>query len=152
MGSILKRTGARIVELIVNKMSKDINRGVDIGSLQERYNAKKQRVIMMFFPDVEHGCFFRVKEGRFELLPHGVKYDGKVTMTLKVLLNLIKGEIEVVKPDGSVYKEKYLPVDAFRYGDLLIEGDTYLSDFFYVLPDVYEQIFPEIKDKLEGLL
>jgi len=146
---------ARLATTLLRAIQKILNKNVDVGDIQERYNATKGRVLEIYIDDLDIRANFKIENGKVELI-HCDNPNATVQMPLDTMLFLIKGSIDIKQQDGTVRMDSYTPFDAWRRGELVIQTDNpnecWLSDLTLFGREIYEQAFPIIKSKIGGLL
>jgi hypothetical protein len=145
----------RLATTLLRAIQKILNRNVNVGDIQGRYNATKGRVLRIYIEDTDTYANFKIENGQVELI-HCDNPNATVRMSLDTMLFLIKGSMDVKEQDGAVVNQTYTPFDAWRRGELIIQADNpnegWLSDLTLFGKEIYQEAFPIIRTKLGGVL
>lgn len=145
----------RLATTLLRAIQKILNKNVDVGDIQERYNATKGRVLEIYIDDLDIRANFKIENGKVELI-HCDNPNATVQMPLDTMLFLIKGSMDVKEQDGTLIAQSYTPFDAWRRGELIIQADNpdegWLSDLTLFGKEIYQEAFPIIRTKLGGIL
>lgn len=144
----------KLAATLLRAIQKVLNKDVDIPDIQKRYSATKGRILRLHITDVDMFANFKIDSGRVDMVtcehPNATAY-----FSLDTLLHLINGKIAIKEQDGYVHDESYTPFDAWRRGELVIVSENpnegWLSDLTLFGREIYEEAFPQIREKLGGI-
>ena len=131
-----------------------LNKDVDVADIQKRYSATKGRILRLHITDINMFANFKIDNGRVDMVtcdhPNATAY-----FSLDTLFHLIRGEVTIKEQDGYMRNESYTPFDAWRRGELVIVSENpnegWLSDLTLFGREIYEEAFPQIREKLGGI-
>lgn len=140
----------RAVNFVLNRVQDVANKQVNIEELQERHNAKQERVGALHLTDVDKTYHFRIKDGELEYLTKPDTVDGGVETDTDTIIALAKGERTIMDPaTGEERQEEYTPIDAVRLGDLHLWGEAVTNDILLFGRALHESVYPRIQSDLQ---
>jgi len=151
----IKKRLNSVVARLVNAFQHHVNKDVDIGGIVEKYGTA-QKTVLFKVPDVNVARLLRVENNQLVGVARSRKPDIVVEIPSRTFINIVKGNVTRTWPDGSRKTEDYGPMDAYREGLLVITSVTdkegkngWLSDLTLFGKELFEQVFPLIRKKVE---
>lgn len=143
----------KVITFLIRRAGNLANTKVDIGDLQQRYNADQEKVGEVQLTDLGKSFYFQVKDGEFRYLSNPPEVDGGVQTTSDVLISLAKGTTQRMDPaTGEVTTEEYTPIDALIQGHISLWGEAATNDALLAARILYDEVRPDLHQELKNSL
>lgn len=140
----------RAISWLVNRGMKLLNRKVDVGELQRRHNAFREKVVELSVADLQRRWYFRIRDGRVEALERPENVHGGIRITSDCLLALVQQRRAYRNPaTGAIEYGPYSPWEAVKYGEVDIWGDAATNDAYLISRVIQEEVYPELRREIE---
>lgn len=140
----------RVVSWLINQVLNVANRRLNIRELQNKYNAKEGRVLQMHIVDIQKKWYFRVMDGKLELLGNPSDIAGGFETNSDTIICLTSGRRKRMHPGTRKYEyQDYTPFDAMQHGDIRIWGDAATNDALLFGQALQKYVYPEIRGELQ---
>ena len=137
--------------MIIAKSIKRMSKRKNITELQLKYGVLKEKAVRLQFTDVQRAIYLRVKEGVMEIDMERESYDINCFLTFDTFMNIIYKRQKRLNPKTG--RQELLPytfLDAYRYDDIIIEGEASLNDV-KVFVRIFDDHVDEIKQEMSEI-
>ena len=139
----------KVVSWLINQILNVANRQVNIRELQQKYNAQEGRVLQMKIVDINRTWYFRVMEGRIDVLANPKDIAGGFETNSDTVICLATGKRKRMHPGTrEVVLQDYTPFDALTHGDIRIWGEAATNDALLFAKAMRDQVYPTVKEKM----
>lgn len=141
----------KIVSWLINQVITVANKRLNIRELQNKYNAKEGRVLQMHIVDIGKKWYFRVMDGKIEILSSPSDIAGGFETNSDTIICLTSGRRKVMHPGTrKLTYQDYTPFDAMQHGDIRIWGEAATNDALLFGQALQKYVYPEIKGELQN--
>ena len=136
-----------MVARAIKRMSKRKN----ITELQLKYGVLKEKAVRLQFTDVQRAIFLMVKDGTMEIDMERDSYDINCFLSFDTFMNILYKRQKRLNPRTN--RQEMLPysfMDAYRYDDIIIEGESSLNDV-KVFVRIFDDHVDEIKQEMNEI-
>jgi len=141
----------RAATWIINRVAGLANSKVDIARLQAIHNANEGRISRMTLTDINKSFYFRVKDGKLQLLSGAEKLDGGFDLTVDTLVSMASGKQKRMDPGtGKIFSVEFTPIDAVTQGLVRIWGEAASNDLLLFAKAVYGSIWGQLKTEINA--
>jgi hypothetical protein len=95
-----------------------LEKEVDIGALQKKYDAYQEQVILLYVHDIQRGCLLKIKDGKIEREPiNDINVESDFSLEFRRLRDLL-----------DVLEEKWTIAEIFSYAGCRYYGHRFHLD------------------------
>jgi hypothetical protein len=122
----------------------------NITELQLKYGVLKEKAVRLQFTDIQRAIFLKVNDGEMTIDMERESYDINCFLSFDTFMNIIYKRQKRLNPKNN--KQELLPysfLDAYRYDDIVIEGEASLNDvkvFVRIFDDHVDEIITEMNE------
>jgi len=138
------------------KVQETVKKKFNIQELKRAFNASGTSVIRVEvydhdFTTVLFSGNYKLGNDTIDKISDDIQYNGLIKIDYNAILNIIKGSVKRIYPDGNIVEQSYDIMDAYSDGSMIVisrtHSDNYLGDI-KLFQHLYGKVLPEIKSSL----